>query len=200
VTRECMVEDIKAIKQLNMNAVRTAHYPNCNLWYTLCDAYGVWVCDEANIETHGIVTDKNEDFLAEHPGWQKAFLDRLTRMVHRDRNHPCILMWSLGNESSYGRNHHTMYEWLTEHEPTRPIQYESCGGAGVTDIICPMYYSPAKVESLTRLSEQNRRNLQLGRRWPQGSSKVLRPVILCEYAHAMNNSLGNVYEYWQAFH
>ena len=167
--------------------------------YTLCDAYGLWVCDEANIETHGIVTAKNEDYLAEHLGWRHAFFERLTRMVLRDRNRPCILMWSLGNESSYGSNHDKMYQWLKEHDPSRPVQYESCGGAGATDIICPMYYPPERVEKLTQLSEQNKQSLQLGRRWPQGSSKVLRPVILCEYAHAMNNSLGNFDEYWSVF-
>jgi len=108
-------------------------------------------------------------------------------------------MWSLGNESSYGRNHDDMYRWLKATDPTRPVQYESCGGGGATDIICPMYSPPAQVEALTRLENQNKASLQLGRRWPQGSHKVLRPVILCEYAHAMNNSVGNLDEYWEVF-
>jgi beta-galactosidase len=198
ITRESMVQDIIAMKQLNMNAVRTAHYPNCNLWYTLCDAYGLWLCDEANLETHGIVTDKDENFLADHAGWSHAFLERLTRMVRRDRNHASVLMWSLGNESSYGRNHDAMYAWLKAND-TRPVHYESCGGAGATDIICPMYYPPSQVEALTKLAEQNKKSLQLGRRWPQGSHTALRPVILCEYAHAMNNSVGNFDEYWEVF-
>ena len=124
VSRESMIRDITAMKQLNINAVRTAHYPNCNLWYALCDAYGLWLCDEANIETHGIVTDKDEDFLAEHPGWTHAFLERLTRMVRRDRNHASVLMWSLGNESGYGPAHDAMAAMLRSVDPSRPIHYE----------------------------------------------------------------------------
>ena len=117
--------------------------------------------------------------------------------VRRDRHHACILMWSLGNESSYGANHDRMYQWLKLQDPSRPVQYESCGGASATDIICPMYIPPAQLEKLICVSEQNKRNLQLGRRWPEGSHKAVRPVILCEYAHAMNNSLGNFDEYWR---
>ena len=117
--------------------------------------------------------------------------------VRRDRHHACILMWSLGNESSYGANHDRMYQWLKLQDPSRPVQYESCGGASATDIICPMYIPPAQLEKLICVSEQNKRNLQLGRRWPEGSHKAVRPVILCEYAHAMNNSLGNFDDYWR---
>ncbi|EKX47903.1 hypothetical protein GUITHDRAFT_162620 [Guillardia theta CCMP2712] len=192
-----MLLDIQLMKQLNMNAVRTCHYPNRNLWYSLCDAYGVYVCDEANLETHGLAMNGPEERLAEDPSWEGAYLERMVRMVERDKNHSSVIMWSLGNEAGYGKNHDSMASWTRTRDPTRPLHYESCGGASATDIICPMYPSPEKLLRLTKLEGQNARNIEIGKKWPQGTAKELRPVIMCEYAHAMGNSTGNLDEYWE---
>ena len=124
---------------LNFNAVRTAHYPNVTAWYELCDALGLYVVDEANIETHGFAFVGDEGALAKEPSWRHAFMARLCRMVRRDKNFTCVICWSLGNESGYGPTHEVMADWCRAHEPSRPVQYESCGGAPCTDIICPMY-------------------------------------------------------------
>merc|ERR1719253_181842 len=153
-----MVQDICLMKQLNFNAVRASHYPNRSLWYDLCNALGLWVVDEANIETHGLVAFKPEDFLAVDLSWLPSFLDRMARMVLRDRNHPCVIIWSLGNESSYGPNISALADWTRTVDPTRPLQYESGGGASCTDIICPMYPSPEELQQLTSLAQQNKKN------------------------------------------
>lgn len=131
-----MVQDILLMKQNNFNAVRCSHYPNHPLWYTLCDRYGLYVVDEANIETHGMVPMNR---LTDDPDWLPAMSQRVTRMVQRDRNHPSIIIWSLGNESGHGVNHDALYRWLKSEDPSRPVQYEG-GGANTaaTDIICPM--------------------------------------------------------------
>ncbi|WP_341938199.1 beta-galactosidase [Marinimicrobium sp. C2-29] len=191
VNAESMEQDIRLMKQHNFNAVRTAHYPNHPLFYQLCDRYGLYVVDEANIETHGM---RPSSQLSDDPAWLCAYMERMTRMVHRDRNHPSIIIWSLGNEAGIGANHHALYQWTKQTDPTRPVQYEG-GGANTaaTDIICPMY---ARVhtdlplpESVPKLAIQ---------KWV-GEPGETRPLILCEYAHAMGNSLGNFGDYWRAF-
>ena len=118
-----MIEDILLMKQFNINAVRTCHYPDTPLWYDLCDRYGLYIIDEANIESHGVW-----DRLTKDPEWKLAFMERGTRMVQRDKNHPCVIIWSLGNESGYGPNHEALADWVHEHDPTRPVHYESPTG------------------------------------------------------------------------
>lgn len=182
--------DLKLIKQFNFNAVRTAHYPNHPAFYNLCDRLGLYVVDEANIETHGLVPMCQ---LSDDNQWLTAYMERVTGMYERDKNHPCVIIWSLGNESGIGSNHHAMYQWLKLRDPSRPVQYEG-GGAdtAATDIICPMY---ARVE-------QDQEELALPKwalsKWI-GLPNENRPLILCEYAHAMGNSLGSFDKYWQAF-
>ncbi|WP_325895063.1 beta-galactosidase [Grimontia sp. NTOU-MAR1] len=189
-TIEDIEEDLKLIKQFNFNAVRTSHYPNHPAFYNLCDKLGLYVVDEANIETHGMVPMCQ---LSDNAEWLSAYTERVTRMVERDKNHPCVIIWSLGNESGIGNNHHAMYQWVKQRDPSRPVQYEG-GGAdtAATDIICPMY---ARVE-------QDQTDLGLPKwalpKWI-GLPNENRPLILCEYAHAMGNSLGSFDKYWEAF-
>ncbi|MCX8957693.1 beta-galactosidase [Erwinia psidii] len=185
-----MIRDIQLMKQHNFNAVRCSHYPNHSRWYRLCDRYGLYVVDEANIETHGM-TPMNR--LSDDPVWFNAFSERVTRMVQRDRNHPCIIIWSLGNESGHGSTHDALYRWVKSHDPTRPVQYEG-GGAdtAATDIICPMY---ARVDQDQPFAAVPKWAIK---KWI-GLPEETRPLILCEYAHAMGNSLGGFARYWQAF-
>jgi beta-galactosidase len=194
---QSMKLDIECMKQLNINAVRGCHYPNRSLWYHLCDAYGLYMCDEANVETHGLVLTGNENWLSEDATWEHAYLDRMCRMIERDKNFCCIVMWSLGNEAGYGRNQDVQAAYTRRRDPSRPLHYESCGGGTATDIICPMYPSPIKLKGLTTLEGQNERSLEFGKKWQQGTATELRPVIMCEYAHAMGNSTGNLDEYWR---
>lgn len=190
VSRTSMEADIKLMKQLNFNAVRTAHYPNHPDFYDLCDQYGLYVVDEANLETHGMWPCSR---LSEDPAWQQAYLERMTRLVLRDRNHPSVIVWSLGNESGVGANHHAMYQWTKSVDPTRPVQYEGGGSdTPVTDIICPMY---ARVEVDQPFPAVPKWSIQ---KW-LGLPGEDRPLILCEYAHAMGNSLGSFDKYWAAF-
>jgi beta-galactosidase len=177
VTEEQMLLDIRMLKQCNINAVRLSHYPNLPRWYELCDEHGLYVIDETNIETHGMVPWNR---LALDPEWAPAFLDRGMRMVERDKNHACIVMWSLGNESGYGPAHDAMSAWMHANDPTRLVHYESCYQGPATDVVCPMY---AKVERILEIANQRDEK---------------RPLILCEYEHAMGNSLGNFHEYWEA--
>jgi beta-galactosidase len=185
-----MIQDIKLMKQNNFNSVRTAHYPNNPRWYELCDELGLYVVDEANIETHGMFPMGK---LAADPQWAGAFMSRYTQMVERDKNHPCIIIWSLGNECGYGANHDAMYSWSKSFDPSRPVQYEGGGSAtSATDIICPMYCrvdSDLEDEAVPKFSIK---------KWVSMPGET-RPLILCEYAHAMGNSLGNFDDYWQAF-
>jgi len=185
-----MRRDIELMKQHNFNAVRCSHYPNHPLWYTLCDQYGLYVVDEANIETHGMVPMSR---LADDPRWLPAMSERVTRMVLRDRNHPSIIIWSLGNESGHGANHDALYRWVKTTDPTRPVQYEG-GGANTdaTDIVCPMY---ARVDQDQPFEAVPKWSLK---KWI-GMPDETRPLILCEYAHAMGNSFGGFAKYWQAF-
>lgn len=187
---ETMVQDILLMKQNNFNAVRCSHYPNHPMWYSLCDRYGLYVVDEANIETHGMVPMNR---LSDDPTWLPAMSQRVTRMVQRDRNHPCIIIWSLGNESGHGANHDALYRWIKSQDPSRPVQYEG-GGANTaaTDIICPMY---ARVDQDQPFPAVPKWSIK---KWLSMPGEQ-RPLILCEYAHAMGNSLGGYAKYWQAF-
>ncbi len=175
VSLESMVRDIRLMKQLNINTVRTSHYPDDPRWYDLCDRYGLYVICEANIESHGMGYGKQS--LAKDPRWQKAHLDRTQRMVEQFKNHPSVIVWSLGNEAGNGVNFYATYDWIKQRDPSRPVQYERAGLDRNTDIYCPMY---AKIDRLVRYARQ-----------PQK-----RPLILCEYAHAMGNSVGNLQDYW----
>ncbi|MFH8133615.1 beta-galactosidase [Pantoea osteomyelitidis] len=185
-----MRRDIELMKQYNFNAVRCSHYPNHPLWYRLCDRYGLYVVDEANIETHGM---QPMNRLSDDPRWFAAWSERVTRMVQRDRNHPCIIIWSLGNESGHGSSHDALYRWVKSADPTRPVQYEGGGGdSAATDIICPMY---ARVDQDQCFPAVPKWAIK---KWI-GLPGEARPLILCEYAHAMGNSFGGFAKYWQAF-
>ncbi|MBT3135441.1 beta-galactosidase [Alteromonas sp. ALT199] len=190
INEDDMLEDIKLLKQNNFNAVRTAHYPNHPRWYELCDEYGLYVVDEANIETHGMFPMGR---LSRDPLWAGAYMARFTQMVERDKNHPCIIIWSLGNECGHGPTHDAMYGWAKSFDPSRPVQYEG-GGADTTatDIIAPMY---ARVDTDV---EDDAVPKWAIKKWLSMPGEN-RPVILCEYAHAMGNSLGSFDEYWKAF-
>ncbi|MFT6269182.1 MAG: beta-galactosidase [Alphaproteobacteria bacterium] len=185
-----MIQDIKLMKQNNFNSVRTAHYPNNPRWYELCDELGLYVVDEANIETHGMFPMGK---LAADPQWAGAFMSRYTQMVERDKNHASIIIWSLGNECGYGANHDAMYSWSKSYDSSRPVQYEGGGSAtSATDILCPMYSrvdSDLEDEAVPKFSIK---------KWVSMPGET-RPLILCEYAHAMGNSLGNFNDYWNAF-
>ena len=190
VDEATMRRDIELMKQHNFNAVRCSHYPNHPLWYRLCDRYGLYVVDEANIETHGM---QPMGRLADDPRWFAAFSERVTRMVQRDRNHCSIIIWSLGNESGHGSTHDALYRWVKSADPTRPVQYEGGGAnSAATDILCPMY---ARVDEDQPFPAVPKWSLK---KWI-GLPGENRPLILCEYAHAMGNSFGGFAKYWQAF-
>jgi beta-galactosidase len=178
ISRESMLRDVELMKQNNMNAVRTSHYPNCSLWYDLCDQYGLYVIGEANVEAHGMGAFSNH-ILLNDPSWKEAIIGRHQRMVERDKNHACIIIWSLGNESGNGPHFVSGYNWIKERDPSRPVQYESALRASNTDIYCPMYAFPSDLESYVK------------------DPAADRPLILTEYAHAMGNSLGNFVDYWE---
>jgi beta-galactosidase len=173
VSVESMVKDIVLMKQFNINTVRTSHYPNDPRWYDLCDEYGLYVIDEANIESHGA------QHLARNPAWKDAHLDRTQRMVQRDKNHPSIIFWSLGNEAGDGGNFAATSNWIREFDPSRPVHYEQAGTGANTDVVCWMYPT---IETIVRYAE----------------AKPTKPLIMCEYAHAMGNSVGNLQDYWDA--
>lgn len=175
VTREGMLVDILLMKQHNLNAVRTAHYPNDPYWLELCDRYGLYVIDEANLETHGVWDRPSRD-----PIWRTAFLERAMRMVERDKNHPSIICWSLGNEAGHGPNHEAMADWIHANEPTRFVHYESAGREPYVDVVSTMYPSIERIIDMATDPDD------------------LRPVMMCEYAHAMGNSCGNLREYVDA--
>ena len=169
-----MHKDLRLMKQFNLNAVRTSHYPNHPRWYELCDEYGILLIDETNLETHGLWGK-----LAADPLWEKNFVERVERMVERDKNHPSVIVWSLGNESGYGRNHDSMAVWLRANDPTRPLLYNPAEEAPLVDILSPMYPSVAAVAKLA------------------AKPGDARPIVMCEYAHSMGNSTGNLQEYWE---
>jgi beta-galactosidase len=175
LTTESMLRDIELMKQFNINAVRTCHYPDDPRWYHLCDEYGILLWDEANIESHAVTELPSRD-----PAWEKAYMERGRRMVERDKNHPSVLVWSMGNEAGYGQNHTTLSDWIRQKDPTRLVHYEPADNLPTVDIIGPMY------PDLNRL-----------RHLAQRHDPLDRPVIMCEYAHAMGNSCGNLSEYWE---
>jgi len=175
ISEESMLKDIQLMKQFNINAVRTCHYPDDPRWYELCDQYGLYLIDEANIESHGM--GYGEKSLAKNPEWGPAHLDRTKRMVERDKNHPSVIIWSLGNEAGDGINFEATSRWIHERDKTRPVHYERAERRPHTDIVCPMY---ARIEDLEAY----------------GLKKQTRPLIMCEYAHAMGNSSGNLQDYW----
>jgi len=176
-----MTRDVLLMKQHNINAVRTSHYPNDPRLYDLCDYHGLYVMDEADLECHGFGRLGDRNRISDDPAWEAAYVDRAVRMVERDKNHPCIIIWSLGNESGFGRNHEAMAAWIRQADPSRPIHYEQDYEGKVADIVGPMYTS---VDDLIKLGRA---------RNPQ------KPVILCEYAHAMGNGPGGLKEYWDTF-
>ncbi len=175
VSEASMLDDIRLMKQFNINAVRTAHYPNASRWYELCDIHGLYIFDEANIESHGVW-----DRPARDPLWQQAFMERVTRMVERDKNHPCIIAWSLGNEAGHGPNFEAVADWVHTHDPTRPVHYNPAEDLPWVDIISPMY---PHVDELVSLAED---------------PAEARPIVACEYAHAMGNGPGGLGDYWNA--
>ncbi len=175
-----MYQDVRILKRNNINAVRTSHYPDDPRWYDLCDRYGIYLVDEANIESHGMGYAP-ERTLGNNPAWLQAHLDRTVRMVERDKNHPSVIIWSLGNEGGDGINFEATSAWIHRRDPTRPVQYERAGLRAHTDIYCPMY-SP--ISSLRAYAKK----------------KQARPLVLCEYAHAMGNSLGNFQDYWDVIY
>ncbi|MBQ9356650.1 MAG: hypothetical protein IJT98_05115 [Prevotella sp.] len=209
MTEDLMVRDLQLMKEANINAVRLAHYPNCPRWYELCDSMGMYVMDEANCETHGL-----RGTLASTPDWADAFMDRAVRMAERDKNHPCVIFWSLGNESGYGPNHAAMSAWLHEFDPTRPVHYEGAQGIpdpSTVDVISRFYprvmqeyLNPGIPEGSDAERAENarwERLLEITQRegdhctWV-GSDGGPRPVLTSEYAHCMGNALGNFKEYW----
>ncbi|MDD3195037.1 MAG: glycoside hydrolase family 2 TIM barrel-domain containing protein [Paludibacter sp.] len=183
MTREMMIEDIKRMKELNINAVRCSHYPNNITWVKLCNQYGLYLVDEANIETHGMGAEWQGWFdQKRHPAylpeWHDAHMDRIYSLVERDKNHPSVIIWSLGNECGNGPVFHDAYKWIKERDKTRLVQFEQAGEQANTDIVSPMYPS---IRNMREYADR---------------ASVDRPYIMCEYAHAMGNSTGNFQTYW----
>ncbi|WP_122618901.1 glycoside hydrolase family 2 TIM barrel-domain containing protein [Streptomyces sp. Tu 4128] len=174
LTREDMVEDAKIIKRMNMNSVRTSHYPNNPYWLELADEYGLYLVDETNLETHGI----RDEYPGDHPDWTEACVARAQNMVHRDKNHASVVIWSLGNEAGGGSTFTAMHEWIRSYDPTRVIQYEGDDRPGISDIRSEMYDTPQRVEQRAR------------------DTSDTRPYVMIEYAHSMGNSTGNLKKYW----
>ncbi len=176
ISRERMLQDITEMKKMNINAVRNSHYPDDDYWYDLCNEYGLYMVDEANIESHGMGYDIDKT-LANNPVWEQAHLIRMKRMVLRDKNNPCIIMWSMGNEAGNGYNFYQGYHLIKGMDASRPIHYERAELEWNSDVYCPMYPSP---NELVRYATNN----------------PTKPLIMCEYAHAMGNTDGNFKEYW----
>lgn len=179
VSRERMIQDIQLMKQYNINAVRTSHYPNDSQWYDLCDEYGIYLVAEANLESHGMGYGSTS--LAKNPDYGKVHLERNQRNVQRNFNHPSILFWSLGNESGDGVNFETCYKWVKSEDSSRAVQYEVAGKKEHTDIYCPMYLNHKGCEEYCTNDD----------------ATTQKPLIQCEYSHAMGNSCGGFKEYWE---
>jgi beta-galactosidase len=182
LTRESMIQDIVLMKQHNFNAVRTSHYPNDERWYELCDEYGLYVMDEADLETHQLGS-----YFSINPQWAEAHMERAIRMVERDKNHPSIISWSLGNESGSGPNHAAMAGWIKAYDPSRFVHYEGAQGHGGA-------LDPSYVDVYSRMYNPLKDVIALA------TNEDSRPVMYCEYAHSMGNSSGNLFEFWEAFH
>ena len=179
VDESVMLKDISLFKQLNINTVRTSHYPQPERFYELCNQYGIYVIDEANIESHGMGYNlRVGGTLGNNPLFEKAHLYRTQNMLERDKNHPSVIVWSLGNEAGNGSNFYATYRWIKDRDSSRPVHYERAGLEWNTDIYCPMYAGIASLETYAQ------------------DPNSFRPLILCEYAHAMGNSLGNFQDYW----
>lgn len=176
VSRERMIQDIKRMKEFNINAVRTCHYPNDPVWYDLCDEYGIYMTAEANVESHGFLYHKNP--ITSTEVFAKTILERNQHNIDTYRNHPAIIVWSLGNETSNSKNFKDAYDWIKSADQTRPVQFEACHGGDATDIFCPMYFSQWSSENYSQ-NENNK-----------------KPLIQCEYSHAMGNSCGGFRDYW----
>ena len=196
MTEELMLRDIRLMKQANINAVRTCHYPNCERWYELCDSLGLYVMDEADIEEHGL-----RGRLASDPSWAAAWIDRMQRLVIRDRNHPSVIFWSLGNEAGWGTNFALTAAWTHEYDPTRPVHYEGAqGSTNLSSLLSPLSSKdPSAVDVISRFDNNMERPENA--RWERLLSIARdtmdnRPVLTSEYAHAMGNALGNFQEYW----
>ncbi len=175
VSYEDMLRDIRLMKSLNINSVRTCHYPDDPRWYELCDQYGLYMVAEANVESHGMMYGDNP--LSKNESYALAHIERNQRNVQCYYNHPAIIFWSLGNEGGYGPNYEAAYDWIKAEDPTRPVQYEQAGQNGKTDIFCPMYYGYEGCEAYSKNNNP-------------------RPLIQCEYSHTMGNSAGGFKEYW----
>ncbi|WP_256717939.1 glycoside hydrolase family 2 TIM barrel-domain containing protein [Shewanella sp. UCD-KL12] len=176
VSRESMEKDIRLIKQSNINAVRSSHYPNDPYWLQLADKYGLYIIDEANIESHPLAIDKKTQ-IGNEMSWLPAHQARVERMIERDKNHPSVIIWSLGNEAGEGKLFESLYHWVKQRDPSRPVQYEPAGTEPYTDIVAPMYPSIERIEKYAKNNHD-------------------RPLIMIEYAHAMGNSVGNLQDYW----
>ncbi len=182
IDEETVMKDIKTMKSNNINAMRTCHYPQQEFWYEMCDKYGLYLVDEADIESHGMGYNKDVT-LADKPEWEAAHLDRMQRMVERDKNHPSVIIWSMGNEAGDGHNFLNGYKWIKGRDMTRPVQYERAEKSTNaperhTDIWADMYATIDDIEAYAK------------------NPKNDRPMIMCEYAHAMGNSTGNLQDYW----
>lgn len=178
VTYEGMLADVCLMKQHNINAVRTSHYTNHPAWLDLCDEYGLLVWDEADIETHAMY--RTDPFYTQRPEYTAAFLERGQRMAERDKNHPCVLVWSMGNESGFGPNHPALSAWIHEYDPTRLVHYHPAEDHPCVDVLGPMYPTVQRIIDMAN------------------DFKAYRPIVMCEYAHSMGNSTGNLKEYWDA--
>lgn len=175
ITVEGMVKDIQVMKEHNINTVRCCHYPNQSAWYDLCDRYGIYLLDEANIESHGM--GYGPETLAKNPTFAAAHMNRTVRMVERDKNHPSVIIWSLGNEAGFGPNFEATSDWIHQRDNSRPVHYEQAGHNRYTDIVCPMYPRPPSLAEYA-------------------SHDQTRPFIMCEYEHAMGNGSGDFWSYW----
>jgi beta-galactosidase/evolved beta-galactosidase subunit alpha len=192
---EAMIEDLVLMKRHNINAIRTSHYPDDPRFYNLCDEYGLHVLDECDLETHGFDYAKEMPTAMDNPEWEGAVVDRMVRMVQRDKNHPCVVIWSLGNESQFGCNHKAMAEAARAIDQARPIHYEGDSYVTLSDLVCYMYPSVAAVNQIGQ-------GVEVTEHWTKLKPEQYahKPCLLCEYAPAMGNGPGHLTEYWQAFY
>lgn len=193
LTRETMIQDILLMKRHNINAVRTSHYPPHPYFLDLCDEFGLYVIDECDLETHGFWSAGLSN-ISDDAAWQQTYLDRMERMVERDKNHPCVIMWSLGNEADCGQNHKAMTEWAHRHDPSRPVHYEGDTWTIYSDIFSQMYTSHETLKAIGERTDTFDASDEIV------ENRRRKPFILCEYAHAMGNGPGGLKEYWDLFY